>query len=399
MRRLPPLFVLVFVLCPAAWGQSVAAEDLEISLITCGPGTQLWSLWGHSMVRVRDAASDSFDYCFNYGIVPFFDSDLAMNFVRGNMIYGKDVESTRSTFKQYARADRWLREIKLDLNPKQAQEVFDILLWNIRPENNSYSYEFLTDNCSSRLRDVFTSMQSGQVIFEDWEGDGPTYRELLDPGLRSNLWYRLLINFMLNSIGEKKTSSIEAMFLPDYLEKYILSANIADESGVRPLALSLEHIEESKDGNSVFDFWYSPLVIFSLLFFAQIWLTVLKRNLKAFDFILFFISGLLGCLLVFVWTCTNHFIMHHNLNLIWTLPTHIAAAFFVFGNSKFKTWYFRANTVVLVLFFISLPFLPQKIPFDVFPLVLALFLRSFMLGEWNVIIASAIKRRRKLANG
>ena len=68
---------LLFVLTGKAQVNPVARANtdsctLEISLLTCAPGTDLYSLFGHTAIRVRDSRR-GMDIVYNYGT--FDDTD------------------------------------------------------------------------------------------------------------------------------------------------------------------------------------------------------------------------------------------------------------------------------------------------------------------------------------
>src|SRR5271155_1183055 len=68
-------------------------EDLEVSLVTYGPGTVSWERFGHDAIRIRDRVSgESGD--FNYGVFDFEDSAFIWNFARGRMRYMIDAQSS-----------------------------------------------------------------------------------------------------------------------------------------------------------------------------------------------------------------------------------------------------------------------------------------------------------------
>ena len=59
---------------------------LRISLLTCSPGEELYSTWGHTAIRVTDSVT-GIDMVFNYGTFDDSDPDFYAKFTRGLMIY------------------------------------------------------------------------------------------------------------------------------------------------------------------------------------------------------------------------------------------------------------------------------------------------------------------------
>jgi hypothetical protein len=85
----------------------------------------------------------------------------------------------------------------------------------------------------------------------------------------------------------------------------------------------------------------------------------IKRLLIAFDGFMFFITGLLGILLIFMWLGTDHVMCKNNFNLLWAWPTNIIAAFYIHSKKRAATAYFKIyavfnlGTLCLLVFFTS----------------------------------------------
>jgi len=71
----------------------VVAQDsshIRISLLTCTPGEELYSTFGHSGIRLYDssrAINDHPDIVFNYGTFDFDDPNFYIKFIRGKLLY------------------------------------------------------------------------------------------------------------------------------------------------------------------------------------------------------------------------------------------------------------------------------------------------------------------------
>src|ERR1700748_1654673 len=80
-------------------------EDLEVSLVTYGPGAIYWERFGHNAIRIRDPVSgESVD--FNYGVFDFEDRTFLWNFARGHMRYMIDAEYSDVNQQEYIDAGR-----------------------------------------------------------------------------------------------------------------------------------------------------------------------------------------------------------------------------------------------------------------------------------------------------
>ena len=67
-------------------GYASVNDSLKISLITCSPGTQVYELFGHTGLRVRDDARD-IDVVFHYGVFSFDTPNFIYRFTKGETDY------------------------------------------------------------------------------------------------------------------------------------------------------------------------------------------------------------------------------------------------------------------------------------------------------------------------
>ena len=73
--------------------------ELRISLLTCSPGEELYSTFGHTALRVHNLQTGS-DHVYNYGSFEF-GPDFYTKFIRGKLLYFLSVEDFRDFMYQY----------------------------------------------------------------------------------------------------------------------------------------------------------------------------------------------------------------------------------------------------------------------------------------------------------
>ena len=131
------------------------SPQAEISILTCAPGTELYSLFGHTAIRVSDPYQ-KIDAVFNYGTFDFRTPHFYLKYAKGLLLYQLSVTSYENFISSYILDDRsvWSQTLQLDSLTKQ--QLFDNLLKNQLPENRTYLYNFLFDNCSTRVRDMIS---------------------------------------------------------------------------------------------------------------------------------------------------------------------------------------------------------------------------------------------------
>jgi amino acid transporter len=195
-------------------------------------------------------------------------------------------------------------------------------------------------------------------------------------------WSKLGIDLLLGAKLDRLMTADEAMFLPDYLEKGFDSSSIAGT----PLVQQKVSLYIKKDtGDMGGNLLTTPAFIFSFILGAVAVLSFLAFRgsvtiLAITDFLLFLITGLLGVLLVFMWTGTDHQICANNYNLLWALPTHLIAAFLIRKQTTLAKNYFRFTAILSALLVLAWFFLPQELNPALIPVVLLLGWRAWRIS-------------------
>ncbi|MGZ8557003.1 MAG: lipoprotein N-acyltransferase Lnb domain-containing protein [Chitinophagaceae bacterium] len=380
------LFYFLFAQLPDV-SDSIRKEEqcnLRVSLLTCTPGTELYSTFGHSAVRATDSAG--IDIIFNYGTFDFDDPAFLPKFVRGKLLYFVSIDEYKNFLDQYAYEKRGITEQVLDLSCAIKKKLLIALHDNAKEENRYYKYDFVYDNCTTRLRDIIFSTVNNEVEAKNIRPkEEITFRNLIHEYLDNghHYWSRLGIDILLGSPLDKKLTNSEAMFLPDYLLKAFDSTTLYG----KPLVIKKNTLLKSTMRVSKAPL-FSPFWVFTILFLFIFILTCvhgifrikkLKRFFTIFDFILFFLSGIFGVLLLFMWLGTDHQACRNNFNLIWAFPVHLIIVFYLFNKRGWLPYYFLANAILLLLLLIAWKWLPQEMNIALLPVVGLMMLRSFMI--------------------
>lgn len=349
------------------------SSHLRISLLTCTPGDELYSTFGHSALRLTDSAAGK-DIVFNYGTFDFNDPDFYTKFVKGRLRYFVSAEYFYDFRMEYEMDRRGITEQLLNLTAAEKTAVKNFLLNNIKEENKYYQYDFLFDNCTTRLRDIISANKKQKPVFKNVMPAGTTFRQAIHEYLDSNHkhWDKLGIDILLGAPTDAVMTTEQQQFLPDNLMKAFDSSNhlVVSTTNLYPYT-------KTTASPSLFH----PLILFSLLFFIIVLLDFFKNKtthalLLFTDTSLFFITGITGILLLLMWFGTDHAMCKQNLNLLWAWPMHSIIAFFI--NRK-KTWvkkYMLLNAMCLLLLLLSWYFLPQQLNTSLIPLCLLLLYRS-----------------------
>lgn len=380
MKKLLTIFVFL-LLCTTGFSQKDSSR-LRISVLTCGPGSELYSTFGHSGIRVIDSAI-YLDKVYNYGTFEFND-DFYVNFVKGRLYYFVNADDYTDFLESYKYEDRSVEEQVLNLSQQEKSDLYAALKQNAREENKYYQYDYLYDNCATKIRDIIRKHIAGNVqIKYILPAEDVSFRDLIHYDLDQNklYWSKLGIDLLLGKGLDKKVKNEESMFLPKYLYKGFDSASV----GNMPLVQSKNVIYATKNPDKSSDNFFSPFVSFSalLILFFLVGRLRSKAALGALwimDKTLFLLTGLLGVFMVVMWVGTDHYLCANNFNILWAIPLHAAAVFFSSKRCYVKS-YWRAVFYLYILLLLSWTFLPQDLNRDLFPLVVLLAWRSWAMSR------------------
>lgn len=345
-------------------------NGIRISLLTCGPGLELYSGFGHSGIRVIDSTKQS-DEVYNYGTFDFGDPDFYSKFTQGKLLYYVNVESFREFIYIYERETRSVYEQVLDLTPTEEDKVLRFLDSNSLEENKYYKYDFLYDNCSTRQLDLFKKILGEDfVVGKAIEPYSQTFRDFTNHYLRNNHWTRFGINLLLSTPVDKKMSNEQAMFLPDYLMEGFRGATL---KGKPIVAQTIEILPERLDfspkpNNARMFLWLFGIIAF------LIWLKA-RTKMIYFDTFFFLVLGILGCFMLFMWFGTNHQSCSWNRNLFWALPTHLVFAFLMPRKHKWVQPYARIAFYILLIALAWNLWAAQSYIIEITPIILILLWR------------------------
>jgi hypothetical protein len=374
MKRL--FFAVFFTACmlwhPEGQARQHSFEHTEVSLLTAVPGEELYAAFGHSAIRLKDTVS-GYDAVFNYGMFDFNAPNFYGNFARGKMDYCLGVQSFEGFIAAYREENRAIREQVFVLDSLQKDFIIRFLFRNAQPENRYYRYHFFLDNCATRIRDLVNETYRGLVLPE--ATGNPTYRELIYLYLTEQPWGRFVIDIALGMPTDRKTDMSEQMFLPDYLSDALALARYNGQPVVRETrdVLTPEYPLVVRPGA------ITPMMVCCLILALAVLFFFVRKAAKVFDTVFFFVAGLVGVLVIFLWFFTDHTNTQQNLNIFWALPFHAVMAFFLLPakRKKFVRKYFLATAVIAVLLLSCWAFLPQKMNEALIPVVIAIALRAY----------------------
>ena len=354
------------------------SSHLRISLLTCTPGEELYSTFGHSAFRIIDSSkafNDSWrDAVYNYGTFNFDDDGFYLKFVQGKLLYYVSPENFVDFKELYQSTNRGITEQVLNLTAAEKVSIQSFLNNNLKEENKYYKYDSFFDNCTTRLRDILKKQHDSAFTQIAVMPAGSSFRQAIHQYLDKNNkdWSKLGIDILLGKPCDGIMTAANMQFLPDNLMKSLDSSH--------PMVVTSQNLYPITNENAKGSF-FTPFVVFSLLAIFIVLIGYAKNRfaqafLQGFDGLFFFLTGLLGIILIFMWFGTDHSMTKNNFNLLWAWPTHTIMAFFVNAKKSWVQKYFKFTAVALLAVLISWFFLPQQMNNGLIPIILLLIYRS-----------------------
>ena len=386
-KKLITLLVLCFFSITKNNAQVQLSVYSEISIVTAGPGEELYEKFGHSAIRIKDPLL-KLDLIYNYGVFDFNAPNFYSNFAEGKMYYMLARYDFKYFLASYKRDKRWLKQQVLNLNQVEKQQFFNYLENNALTENATYLYDPFFDNCATKLRDISKVILDGTVVLNSEKTpNNKTLRALMNQEISWNTWGNFGINLIAGTILDVKRNQLAYTYLPDYIFKTFKNGKIERQGELKDLVKredTLLKFEEISSSPSL----YSPFNIFTFLLLIVIFITFkdTKNNKRTIylDFIIFFITGLMGLILAYLWLFSSHKTAPNNFNILWALLPNLVVAFFMLKITG-KKWFQKYILVLLVclgiiplFWFLGI----QVFPIAVIPLLILLFVRYLFLYKY-----------------
>jgi hypothetical protein len=295
-------------------------DSVEVSLLTCSPHEEIYSLYGHSAIRWHQG---DIDLVFNWGMFSFSKPYFALRFVFGLTDYELAAYPYERFWPYYQQWGSSVTEQVLNLTNDEKRTLQHLLSENLKEENRVYRYNFFYNNCSTKPRDVIEKSIEGHVVYEDKNDFQPTFREMVRECNRNNRWSKFGNDMLLGVKADLATTRQEQEFLPMNLMTDFAHAQIYKDGVYRRLvkeqrllvAPGVQVIEQ--------DFFLTPTEIAVLLLIISVCIALYEwkssRVVKWWDVALMTVQGLVGIVLT-VMIFSQHPTTSLNLNLLLFNP-------------------------------------------------------------------------------
>ncbi|MGN0233322.1 MAG: DUF4105 domain-containing protein [Bacteroidaceae bacterium] len=359
--------------------EMLGQDSVQVSLLTCSPGQEVYSLYGHTAIRCVDFTK-GMDVVFNYGVFSFSQPHFIWRFVLGQCDYMVEAVGFNGFLRSYRERGSRVTEQILSLNREEARAVLAYLIWNCRRENCEYRYNFLYNNCTTMVRDVIERNVHGRVVYPI-RIPPRTTREILHEYTQGYPWAAEGDDFLLGSAVDTVASDRAAMFAPEYMMWYADGASIIGEDGQkRPLVTETCVLVPGRDVPCDEGFPLSPVQLGWGLFVLCVLVVVVElvsgRLFTLWSLSLLSLQGLAGLLLLFMFLFSEHPAVDSNW-LIWPFtPFALLGLYFsVCDCCRWRVRWWSAYFCFLASFLLFYPIIPQVFGNIVVPLTMCLLTR------------------------
>jgi hypothetical protein len=187
------------------------------------------------------------DRVYNYGTFSY-DDDFLYKFIKGDLDYFLSISNLEEFMWEYEMDNRGVTQQILHLNQSEKEKLYQLLEENHLPENRVYHYDFLFDNCSTRLRDILEKATGKNIeydfsfITKNAQAKNQSYRNMIDECAGHLKWLTFGMDLMIGVPSDKIATPREHLFLPNNLMTAYFFASTNDGNRPSPLVANTKTI-------------------------------------------------------------------------------------------------------------------------------------------------------------
>lgn len=346
MRRSFLIIYIILVFAGLAKAESLTErmehiyeDSIEVGLLTCYPGSEVYSLYGHTAIRFHNISTNE-DWTFNYGVFNFKQKFFVLKFAFGKTDYELGMFTMKAFLKEYKKEGRKVIEQVLNLTQEEKVTLFLALCDNWRPENCMYRYNFFKDNCTTRARDIILwaiNSDSTSIEMPEFDGKRLTWRENIHIYTAGHEWEELGNDLALGQPTDNMMTDEERQFLPLNLMGDFANATIKTTFGSVPLVATTRLILDGNETSQSVNNAPTPLQCIAILALIVVIVFLIeikkKKIILPFDILLLIIIGLAGIVMT-VLAISDHPATFFNWQILILTPLALVAMPFVIKNTK-----------------------------------------------------------------
>lgn len=332
------------------------ADSIRVSLLTCSPHDEIYSLYGHTAIRYEDKASKT-DIVVNYGMFSFKKPFFVARFVLGLTDYEMGIQDFNDFCYEYQYFGSQVTQQEINLTPEEKGQLLKALQDNYA-NARVYRYNYFYNNCTTKARDIILKSINGKIEYKNAIDKSVSFRDLIHGCNANYSWASFGNDLLLGFKADMQTTREEQQFLPDNLMRDFGQAKIVSADGsARPLVKNTEIIVKGNDHAIAGKTKVTPQFVFItlLLLIAAIVVAEFKTKKRFLwvDISLLLASGLAG-LILFVMLFSEHPTTSTNLQLFILCPLNLYWAIYIIKNKRNERKLRKAWTFLSIMLCIGL---------------------------------------------
>lgn len=332
------------------------ADSIRVSLLTCSPHDEIYSLYGHTAIRYEDKASKT-DIVVNYGMFSFKKPFFVARFVLGLTDYEMGIQDFNDFCYEYQYFGSQVTQQEINLTPEEKVQLLKALQDNYA-NARVYRYNYFYNNCTTKARDIILKSINGKIEYKNAIDKSVSFRDLIHGCNANYSWASFGKDLLLGFKADMQTTREEQQFLPDNLMRDFGQAKIVSADGsARPLVKNTEIIVKGNDYAIAGKTKVTPQFVFItlLLLIAAIVVAEFKTKKRFLwvDISLLLASGLAG-LILFVMLFSEHPTTSTNLQIFILCPLNLYWAIYIIKNKRNERKLRKAWTFLSIMLCIGL---------------------------------------------
>lgn len=301
------------------------SDNTEFYMITCEPGEEAYTLFGHSAIRVIDK-TQNLDVAFNWGVFSFEAPNFIGRFVVGKTDYELAVWRTELFLAEYRERGSAVHQCHINLDSIEKQRLWTMLCTNYEPENRVYRYNFIYDNCATRVVDMILASYDS-IYAPSFELPSKSYRDFVNSYTHPDNFLALGINLVFGKSADYVIPKRKTTTFPLQAMALLSETSVMRDGQQEPILTDHAYICNSNKTGSWKEYSKGketlmcllPLAIMALMIF--LFLYHKRYHYKKFlAEIILWILFLLSLLILFLELFTTHPLVEYNLNILWCSP-------------------------------------------------------------------------------
>lgn len=333
ISKLKPLLLLIAAL--SALTARALPSDTTVSFVNFYPGPDIYELEGHSVLRLNMPEGD---FAISYGTYDFEQPNFVYRFVKGETDYWVTAVPWAYMEQSYRRAGRRIVEHTIDMTPAEKKRLIDLVTDNLKPENRTYRYNYVKDNCATRPLAILQKALGDSIVLSSAPEEVKkckSFRDIMRYYHRNYPWYQFGIDLALGSGIDYPLNEREKAFAPVILDRQLPEANHNGKDLVTS-TLILNDVAADAAIQAPTAWYLTPICICCIILLLTIIITICdirrKRISRWFDTALFGIFGIAGCVITFLVFISVHEATSPNILLLWLNPFCFIPPIFIWIN-------------------------------------------------------------------